>query len=188
MESSQIGIPLPKMNKLIFLFFALKVMKRLIIFLFCISVAIPITAQSQKETSEAESHLLKPPSSAIVQEHKDNLKLTLIVDSIILGQRRIIPNFQITIPITFESDYIQVKDSLYLKIFISRNQEYGRKFYSWKWDFLKKINNHFYSKGVSNYEIMDFNGNLNPNGSEGHGVGIEGTKDFVMYYYRYRLE
>ena len=93
-------------------------MKRLIIFLFFLTLTISITAQRQKDTSEAEFNILKPPSSSFVQEHKENLRLTLIVDSIILGKKTIIPNFQITIPIAFESDYIQVKDSMYLKIFI----------------------------------------------------------------------
>ncbi|HSZ87337.1 MAG TPA: hypothetical protein VK787_14995 [Puia sp.] len=114
--------------------------------------------------------------------------MTLIVDSIILGQRKVIPNFRITASISFESEYIQVKDSLYLKIFISRNQEYGNKFYTWKWDFLKKKNGQFYSQGVSQYEIMYYNGSLDINGSQGHGVGVEGTPGFVMYYYRYKLE
>ena len=144
--------------------------------------------KGQTENYDTDFSILKPPPTSIVQQHKDNLKLTLIVDSIILGQRKVIPNFRLTTSIIFESDYIQVKDTLYLKIFISRNQEYGSKFYSWKWDFLKKKNGQFYSQGISQYEIMDFNGSLDINGSQGHGVGIEDTPGFVMYYYRYRLE
>jgi hypothetical protein len=95
---------------------------------------------------------------------------------------------RVTIPISFESDYIQVKDNLYLKLFIARNQEYGAKFYSWKWDFLSKKNGQFYSQGISQYETMDFNGSLDINTSQGHGVGLEDTPEYVMYYYRYKLE
>lgn len=163
-------------------------MKYFTTFLLCFFLMQSFYAKGQTGNSETDFSILKPPPTSIVQHHKDNLKLTLIVDSIILGQRKVIPNFRITTPISFESDFIQVKDSLYLKIFISRNQEYGNKFYSWKWDFLKKKNGQFYSQGISQYEIMDYNGSLEIDGSQGHGVGIEATPEFVMYYYRYKLE
>ena len=148
-------------------------------------------AQDEKgfEENSTEFSILKPSPEAVVKEHKINLKLTLIIDSIILYNKKVIPFFRTTIPISFESDYIRVNDSLYLKIFIARNQEYGSKFYSWKWDFLKKKSSQYYSQGISSYEMMDFNGSLNSqNGSIGHGVGTEGTPTYVMYYYRYKLE
>lgn len=158
------------------------------LFYFCLLLAVSHLAKGQTEHSENEFDILKPPPSSIVQQHKENLHLTLIIDSITVGQKKIKPNFQTTLQLSFESDYIQVRDSLYIKIFIARAQEYGNKFYMWKWDFLKKRANSFHSQGVSQYETMDFNGSIDPNGSYGHGVGIEGTKEYIMYYYRYRLQ
>ena len=157
-------------------------------FYLCLFLTISNLVKGQTERSENEFEILKPPQTSIVLQHKDNLKLTLIVDSIIVGKKKIKLNFKTTLQLSSESDYIQVKDSLYIKIFIARTQEYGNKFYMWKWDFLKKRADNFHSQGVSQYETMDFNGNIDPNGSYGHGVGIEGTKDYIMYYYRYRLE
>jgi hypothetical protein len=167
-------------------FFYMKYIKLLLVS-FLLSQCFLVNGQT--ENSEENFAILKPPQSSIVKQHKDNLKLTLIVDSIVLGQRKVVPNFHIATPISFESDYIQVRDSLYLKIFISRNQEYGSKFYSWKWDFLKKKNGRFYSQGQSQYGVMDYNGILTKDDwSQGHGVGVKGTPEYVMYYYRYKLE
>ena len=163
-------------------------MKIFLVFVLSLFLCI---AQAQDPTfadEPTEFKIIKPSPSAIVNQHKDNLQLTLIIDSIQIQNRTILPNFKKTFKIGFESDFIRVNDSLYIKIFIARNQEYGSKFYSWKWDFLKKRGSQFYSLGISAYEMMDFNGRINPSGSQGHGVGIEDTPGFVMYYYRYKLE
>ena len=156
--------------------------------LFCFLLTFLFCDTGQAQISSTEFEIIKPPPTAVVPQHKDNLKLTLIIDSIFTGQKKIIPNFRITTTLAFESDFIQVKDNLYLKIFIARNQEYGVKFYTWKWDFLTKKGGQYYSQGISSYETMDFNGSLDINTSQGHGVGLEETPEFVMYYYRYKLE
>ncbi|MBI3139107.1 MAG: hypothetical protein HYZ15_11015 [Sphingobacteriales bacterium] len=163
-------------------------MKYFFAFLFCLSLTQIFCHKGHAQIEAPAFQVIKPPATAVVPHHKDNLKLTLIVDSIFIGQKKIIPHFSINMPISFESDYIQVKDNLYLKIFIARNQEYGAKFYTWKWDFLNKKNGKFYSQGVSSYEMMDFNGSIDVNTSQGHGVGLEDTPEYVMYYYRYKLE
>jgi hypothetical protein len=163
-------------------------MKDFIKILFCFFLTLLFGYTGQAQINSPGFEIIKPPPTAVVPLHKDNLKLTLIVDSIFIGQKKIIPNFRITITLSFESEYIQVKDNLYLKIFIARNQEYGQKFYTWKWDFLTKKGGQFYSQGISSYETMDFNGSLDINTSQGHGVGLEDTPDYVMYYYRYKLE
>ncbi|GEM_PF-5817827 len=163
-------------------------MKQLFKYLFCFSLTFPLCNVGQAQISSSEYDIIKPSPTAVVPQHKDKLKLTLIVDSVFIGQKRINPNFRITTTLSFESDYVQIKDNLYIKIFIARNQEYGQKFYTWKWDFLTQKNGQFYSHGMSNYETMDFNGNLDINSSQGHGIGFEDTPDYMMYYYRYKLE
>lgn len=163
-------------------------MKIFLIFCFCFSFYV-LEAQDTTSIKEpTEFEIIKPSASVIVNQHKDNLQLTLIIDSIQIEDRTIRPNFKKTIRISYESDYIQVNDSLYIKIFIARNQEYGSKFYSWKWDYLKKRKSGFVSQGISSYEQMDFNGSLDANKGMGHGVGIEGARGFIMYYYRYKIE
>ncbi|MBX3241373.1 MAG: hypothetical protein KIT80_17820 [Chitinophagaceae bacterium] len=132
--------------------------------------------------------IIEPSPNSVVKSHKDNLRLTLVIDSIIVGNKKILPNFRSTISIKYESEFIKVKDDLYIKIFIARNQEYGKKFYSWKWDYLRKVDGKYRSLGISSYEVLYFNQEINPSNSLGHGVGFEEDEDFIMYFYRYKLE
>ncbi|MBX3256150.1 MAG: hypothetical protein KF862_18580 [Chitinophagaceae bacterium] len=129
-----------------------------------------------------------PPAEWIVQSHKNNLKLTLIIDSIQVGKEVQKINFQRILDIDFESDYLQVKDDIYIKIFISRNQEYGKKFYSWKWDYLRKKGSKYSRINIGYYAPMDFNQPMPTNGDYGQGTGDEGQSDYLMFYYRYKLE
>ena len=163
-------------------------MKIFATFILSLSVCVSKGQDTTFVDQPSEFEIIKPSPSSVVKQHRDILQLTLIIDSIQIQNKMIRPNFKKTFKIGFESDFIKVNDSLYIKIFIARNQEYGSKFYKWKWDYLKKRGSQFYSQGISLYEIMDFNGTLDPNGSQGHGVGIENTPGFVMYYYRYKLE
>ncbi|MFN8291202.1 MAG: hypothetical protein U0U70_13175 [Chitinophagaceae bacterium] len=158
-------------------------MKRLFI-LTVLFVVICYNSFAQQGADE----MFVPPAEWTVPAHKDNLKLTLIIDSIQLGTRVQKINFQRTININFESDYLQVKDDIYIKIFISRNQEYGKKFYSWKWDYLKKKGNKYSKLNIGYYSPLDFNQPLPENGNEGQGNGNEGQPDYLMFYYRYKLE
>lgn len=163
----------------------MSIIKTLFIFIFLLKSNL-IKAQEEIVIDKSErTELLK---SSIVQQHKDNLHLTLIIDSIIVEKKTLLPNFYISMPIAFESDYIKVNDSLYVKIFISRHQEYGKKFYTWKWDYLQKKDGQFRSFGQSMYETMDYNGTVERKSVQGHGVGEKGKPGYVMYYYRYSLE
>ena len=157
-------------------------------FYLCLFLTITNLAEAQTERVVNDTQIIEPSSASIVKQFKDNLKLTLIVDSIIVGRKKIIPHFKTTLQISYESEYIQVKDSFYIKIFIARTQEYGSKFYMWKWDFLKKRANNYISQGKSEYETMDFAKAIDPKDNNGHGVGEEGTSNYIMYYYRYSLE
>lgn len=158
------------------------------IFILCLFGSL-LHAQVYETTEEpSDFKIVKPSPTQVVNQHKANLELILIIDSIQFQNKTIQPKFRRTINIEFESDYIQVKDSFYIKIFISRNQEYGRKFYSWKWDYLIRRNGTYNSLGTSFYETMEYYGRLDGNGGMGHGVGIEGTKGYIMYYYRYSLK
>lgn len=129
-----------------------------------------------------------PPKEWTVQSHKENLKLTLIIDSIQVGKKVHKINFQQTLNINFESDYLLIKDDIYIKIFISRNQEYGKKFYSWKWHYFKKAGNKYGRPNIGYYTPMDFNQPIPTNGNYGQGTGDEGQSDYLMFYYRYKLE
>jgi uncharacterized linocin/CFP29 family protein len=91
-----------------------------------------LRAQLEKYSDKGvtKAPIIKPSPSAVVKEHRAKLKLTLIIDSVIVYDKTIKPALNLTIPIGFESDYIPVNDSLYIKIFIARNQEYDYKFYT----------------------------------------------------------
>lgn len=116
------------------------------------------------------------------------MKLTLIIDSIEVGKKIQKLNLQQTFNINFESDYLQINDYIYIKIFLSRNQEYGKKFYSWKWDYFKKTGNKYRSLNTGNYTPMNFNQPILKTIKYGQGIGEEGQADYLMFYYRYKLE
>jgi hypothetical protein len=158
------------------------------VFYLCLFLTFTNLAEAQTERVVEDVQIIEPSPTSIVKQFKDNLNLTLIVDSIIVGRKKIIPHFKTTLQISYESDYIQMIDSFYIKIFIARTQEYGSKFYMWQWDFLKKRAGKFISQGRSEYETMDFGNAIDPKLNIGHGVGVEGTSDYIMYYYKYRLE
>lgn len=143
------------------------------------------TTTAQKEHS---TKVLEPSPEWSVVTHKDQLKLTLIIDSVQIGNKVNKMNSHRTVELNFESDYIQIKDNLYLKIFVARNQEYGKKFYSWKWDYLKKTGNDYKSIGAGYYAPMEYNQPIPASGDYGQGIGIQGDSDYVMVYYRYKLE
>jgi hypothetical protein len=162
----------------------MKIFRKQFIILFSVAL-LSNTLFAQQETS---NDILVPPPEWTVQNHKDQLKLTLVIDSIQIGKKVQKINFQRTLNLSFESDYLQVKDDIYIKIFISRNQEYGKKFYSWKWDYLKKIGDKYKRLNIGYYAPMDFNQPIPTNGNEGQGTGDKGQPDYIMFYYRYRLE
>ena len=140
---------------------------------------------AQQETSNGE---LAPPAQWTVQNHKDQLKLTLMMDSIQLGSKVHKINFQQSLTLSFESEYLKVKDDIYIRIFLARNQEYGKKFYSWKWDYLRKEGGKYNKMGSGQYAPIVYNQPITMDGSYGQGIGIEGESDYLMFYYRYRLE
>lgn len=89
----------------------------------------------------------------------------------------------------FESGFMPIKDDLYIKIFIGRNQEYDSKFYSWKWDFLRKKGGLFTRAGINMYSPVRYGKTMANNVSEdGIGMGEEGAPDYFMVFYRYVLE
>ncbi len=161
-------------------------MKTIVALLLFPTLVLSATAYSQTETST--TIVTTQTTSSSVQFHKDSLQLTLFIDKIVVGKKILTPKIQITIPMTYESDYVKITDELSIKIFISRHQEYGKKFYAWKWDYLRKRGDRLVSEGQSQYEAINFNEPLTQLGAFAHGIGVEGTPDYLMYYYRYKLD
>lgn len=159
-------------------------LKRSFILLLLITLLINTVSAQEEESSE----LFVPPVEWTVPSHKENLKLTLVIDSIQLNKKVQKINFKQTLYISFESDYIQVKDDIYIKIFVARNQEYGKKFYSWKWDYLKKKGEKFTRLNIGYYAPINYNQPISTNGNDGQGIGTEGESDYLMFYYRYKVE
>lgn len=158
-------------------------MRRLILLFLIVCFSNNIFAQQTSLTNE-----LIPLAEWTVKSHKEQLRLTLIIDSIQLGNKVEKINFQRILDISFESDYLQVKGDIYIKIFISRNQEYGRKFYSWKWDYLRKTGDSYKRLGTGYYDPMEYDQPIAVNDNYGQGIGTEGESDYLMFYYRYKLE
>ena len=158
-------------------------MRRLLLVILLALVAGELPAQEENSTN-----LLIPPPEWTVQSHKEQLRLTLFIDSIQIGGKVSKLNFQRTLNLSYESDYLQIKDDFYIKIFIARNQEYGKKFYSWKWAYLKRQGNNYGSLGINYYAPMNFGQPIANKGSYGQGIGYEGEADYLMYWYRYKLE
>lgn len=155
--------------------------------LFLLTLLITLIGNNIFAQQDSED-ILVPPPEWTVQTHKENLQLTLLIDSIQIGKKTHKINFQRTVNLNFETDYLQIKDDIHIKIFISRNQEYGKKFYSWKWDYFKKSGNRYSRLNIGYYDPMDFNQPIPENGNYGQGTGDEGQPDYLMFYYRYKLE
>ena len=124
----------------------------------------------------------------LVNQFKPELKLTFLMDSVIVGKKSYTLNLKNTTQIEYESDYIQVFGDYYIKIFISRNQEYGEKFYGWRWDYLKKTGSTFTKIGYNYYSRIEYDKPMPSKFTSGSGFGTEGEKDYLMIYYRYRIE
>jgi hypothetical protein len=156
--------------------------------LFILILSIALWNDQLSAQQQTSNDVSVPADEWTVPNHKDQLKLTLIIDSIQVGKKVEKLNFQRTLNLEFETDYLQIKGDIYIKIFISRNQEYGKKFYSWKWDYLKKKGDQYHKLDVGYYAPMYFDQPIPESGSEGQGLGIEGKSDYLMFYYRYKLE
>jgi hypothetical protein len=158
-------------------------LRQFILSLFIVGLGNKLSAQQ-----EGANTVFVPPAEWTVKQHKEQLKLTLIIDSIQQGNKVEKINFKRTLDIAFESDYLQVKGDIYIKIFIARNQEYGKRFYSWKWDYLRKKGDKYNKLDIGYYAPMDYNQPIPTNGNYGQGIGTEGESDYLMFYYRYKLE
>jgi len=158
-------------------------MRRLLTLLCLQLFGINLNAQSLPKVED-----VMPSADMSVATHKDHLQVTIRIDSVTIGNKTSRLNFQKVLNIQFESDYILIKDDLYVKIFISRNQEYGKKFYSWKWDYLQKKGNSYYRLGLGYYMPLNYDQPISGSGNYGIGNGNEGDSDYVMIYYDYHVE
>jgi hypothetical protein len=124
-----------------------------------------------------------------VNEFKDSLLLTLTIDSILFSYESQKVKLIYKLTIAHESPLLKLNDSISIKIFIARNYEYGKKFYTMKWDYFK--NNGSCDKFIqsSNYDKIKF-GTIDKNnsGDYGQGIGAMGEDIYTMIYYRYKLE
>ena len=153
---------------------------------------------SQVETSEyIDSNYAKAMQDVThtrdgkeVIEFKDSLHLILKVDKITLGEQEYPINKLFEKNINYETGEIKLTDQLSIRIYVSRNQEEGEKFYSWNWAYyrhgrvIKQI-------GTSGYHRMnygtDYQLNFSPS-CESQGIGVEKTPDFILICYRYKIE
>ena len=165
-------------------------MNRIIIIgVFVLATINSLKAQTTEDYDAYSEHpILMPCPKCAVAAHKDNLKLTLTIDSVEFSDKTIKTNFSKTISIGFESDYLRINDSLYIKVFIARNQEYGKKFYTWNWDYLKKRGSQFVSMGKNYYTEMEYGHTVPEHGDFGQGLGTFGTPSYIIYHYHYRIE
>lgn len=151
--------------------------------LILVFLAQPFISRSQND------YLTELENRKKVSSFKDKVHLTFIIDSAVIGTKSYKLGTKYDLNLEFESDYLQVKDNFYIKIFITRNQEYGSKFYSWKWDYLNKTNSGYNRMQTSNTSAMDFNNDAILKGSpNGQGIGREGESYYYMIWYRYKLE
>ncbi len=164
-------------------------MKQLLISVLFFIVISELKSQITEDYDQYSEHpVLMPCTKCIVPVHKDKLKLTLAIDSVEFSDRTIKTHFNNTITIGFESDYLKINDSLYIKVFIARNQEYGKKFYSWNWDYLKKRGTQFFSMGKGYYDALEIGNTIPATGNSGQGLGTYGTPGYIIYHYHYRIE
>ena len=157
-------------------------------FLIIVLTAVSLVAHSQKAGNLKTYDEQKPFGDEVVSSHKDVVHLTLIIDSVVRAGTTYQLNRKIELDIKSESGYIQIANDLFLKVFISRNEEYEQKFYSWRWNFIKKEGVQYRQLGRTDYQPLSFNSDVQMHGASwGSGIGDEDTADYLMFYYRYKL-
>ena len=67
------------------------------------------------------------PATSIVDQHKEMVNFTLIIDSVGRGDKIYKMSWKRDMKIRGESEYLNVANDIYLKIFLVRNEEYGKK-------------------------------------------------------------
>jgi hypothetical protein len=116
----------------------------------------------------------------------DTVHIQLYFDKIEERNTTLLHN-SVSFSITNESDYIQVHDSIYIKVFIARGQEYGRKIYLWRWDYYKKSGTEYRLIGNSIYWKFDFNTDFYLSQQDiSQGSGHKGDPNYLMIYYRFK--
>lgn len=162
-------------------------MKIILFLMFYIGVAASVHSQKAGGLVAFDVHV--PNGDQLVAAHKETLQLTLVIDSVVRFNKTYKLNWRKELTINHETDYLQIANDLYIKIFIARNVEYGKKFYSWRWDYLKKVGEQYLQLGGSEYQRISFNSNDQlTGGSWGQGIGDENSSDYLMFYYRSKIQ
>ena len=117
-------------------------MKILIFILICFSTAhanaqTDFTASSKVSENSFENESSESATENFqivykegnVRHHKRKVKLTFVVDSLIISNKSFSFKRKWSSRVRFETDYLNVYDDIFIKIFIARNAEYNKKFY-----------------------------------------------------------
>lgn len=136
-----------------------------------------------------ESNYRDPEGPPPIYHFADTIRLQLYFDRIVEELETTVLNKKVELAISNESDYIHIYDSIYIKVFIARGQEYGKKMYLWRWDYFRKSENNFNRIGYQYYSRLPFNTNDYLNIPEyGQGLGTEGNPGYLMIYFRFKAE
>lgn len=163
-------------------------MTKFILFLFFLMIATSgAFCQDAKGMPVVERFVV--PLSAVVNQHKAVLNLTLIIDSVQRGTKIFKTSWKRELTIRNETEYLNVTNDIYLKIFLVRNEEYGNKFYSWKWDLHRKDGSNFFLLADGGYEIVDVGTDyFSPGNSYSRSSEGEKPEDTLAIYCRYKFD
>ncbi|HYV93692.1 MAG TPA: hypothetical protein VE978_18095 [Chitinophagales bacterium] len=124
-----------------------------------------------------------------VKKFKNHITLVLFIDSIEYSNFTDTKVLSYTIPIVNESNILKLNDSLFFKVFVSRNYKYGQKYYSWNWDYFRKTGKCLQFIQDSGDTNLYYNSSTTlTQGGSGQGIGSKGEADYFMIYYRYKIE
>jgi antitoxin component YwqK of YwqJK toxin-antitoxin module len=123
----------------------------------------------------------------VVQEFRDSVHLKLTVDSMRLNGKIIKIPVKFTLDLEYESELLKLNDSLYIKLILIRNHEYGQKFYSLRIDpFKKKADCYLYMQG-SGVQLVKVP--YNKESTADFGIGNrDDLLDYMQFYFRYHIE
>jgi antitoxin component YwqK of YwqJK toxin-antitoxin module len=120
-----------------------------------------------------------------VKNFSETVRLQLTFDSIQLQGHTIKEPITFKLKIENETELLQLNDSLYIKLILFRNHEYGQKFYSIRFDHFKKGKECMQLIQNGATILMEYNKRAM---AGGWGIGSDSDPTFMRFYCTYKLE
>ncbi len=167
-------------------------LKVLIVIFFCLPLmTIGQIFEKPNKNPKTQTMAITSPSTHQVLKFKDSLDLKPEIVSVEFKDKNIRLNKSFRFNIHFESAYINVHDSLFIKVYLSRNKEDGQLYYGMRWGYFIEKKLAFLRFAKSNYIETIYNYDLDKQKYTTPNSFSIGNKDVAGYFkinYFYQLQ